>query len=161
MQKHLLRVAVVHEEFPPVQVRQSYFKAKLKSLALFMLQFSHMPLSLPQTWSGIWELYIEVPNTMFVGFCKKKNQFGPKLQSLHSFLWAHSANMIQFKIVSLFSIFIWVNKSSDFCKTDDKLSMFSVTKIDKIKCPMVITFLIMEGSLTSKHLAIIPDESVP
>lgn len=39
--------------------------------------------------------------------------------------------------------------------------MFSVTKIDKIKRPVVTAFLIMEGSLTSKHLAIIPDESVP
>lgn len=50
--------------------------------------------------------------------------------------------------------------SSVFCK-GDKLSMFSVTKIDEIKCPVVITFLIMEGSLMSKHLAIILDESVP
>ena len=54
-----------------------------------------------------------------------------------------------------------MNKSSVFFKADDKLSMFSVTKIDKIKCPVVIAFLIMEPSLTSKHLAIIPDESVP
>lgn len=53
-----------------------------------------------------------------------------------------------------------MSKSSVFCKADDKLSMFSVIKIDKMKCPMVIAFLIVEGSLTSKHLAIIPDESV-
>lgn len=54
-----------------------------------------------------------------------------------------------------------MHTSSVFCKADDKLSMLSVTKIDKIKRPVVIAFLIMVGSLTSKHLAIIPDESVP
>lgn len=54
-----------------------------------------------------------------------------------------------------------MNKSSVFCKAHDTLSMFPVTKTDKIKCPVVIAFLIMEQSLTSKHLAIIPDKSVP
>lgn len=72
---------------------------------------------------------------------------------------AHNADQTKFK--TFFSALVWVNKTSDFHKADDKLSMFSVTEIDKTKCPMVITFLIMEGSLTSKHLAIIPDESVP
>lgn len=63
--------------------------------------------------------------------------------------------------IRLNSGLVWMNKSSVFCKADDKLSMFSVTKIDKIKCPVVIAVLIMEGSLTSKHLAVIPDEFVP
>jgi hypothetical protein len=60
-----------------------------------------------------------------------------------------------------FSGLICPNKSSDLCKAYGKLSMFSVTKIDKIKCPVLITFVILEGPLTSKHLAITPDESVP
>lgn len=66
-----------------------------------------------------------------------------------------------FKAIVLFSGLICWNKSSDLCKAYDKLSMFSVTKFDKIKCPVIITFVILEGLLTSKHLAITTDESVP
>lgn len=54
-----------------------------------------------------------------------------------------------------------MNKSSVLCTADGKLGMLSVTEIDKMKCPLVIACVIMEGSLTSKHLAVPPDESVP
>lgn len=71
---------------------------------------------------------------------------------------AYSANKTKFQ---LFCFLVQFGCTGTlFCKADDKLSMFSVTKIDKIKRPVVTAFLIMEGSLTSKHLAIIPDESV-
>lgn len=102
------------------------------------------------TWSGVWELLVQVPDAKFIGRARNRNSLAKLCKAL----------VVLRVQTRLNSGLVWMSKSSVFCKADDKLSMFSVIKIDKMKCPMVIAFLTVEGSLTSKHLAVIPDESV-